>query len=322
MRVAAISRVLVPSVVCAMFAMSAGALADTTATPAARAEIEKYAGPYPGDRFMELRTIYKEHLREAGFPQAKITRDLVYGSDERHRLDVHQPRDLGNGALPILVFVHGGGFTRGVRSDGEIFDNVLAYFARHGILGINATYRLAPEHGWPAAVDDLRGVMAWIRDNAADFGGNVDSVFLMGHSAGAVHVASYTFDESRQLNGGDDGLAGAILLSGVYGNERTTDTGHVYFGQSPADASKRVPMAHLNGRAVPLFVIDAEYDPLFMQQSALALISAVCERDGKCPRHQQISGHNHYSMTYHINTLDDSIAGDILDFISDHTRGD
>ena len=301
-------------------ALFATALADTTATPAARAEIEKYAGPYPGDRFMDLRAIYKKHLREAGFPAATITRDIEYGPDERHRLDVHQPPGTPGSALPILVFVHGGAFVRGVRSDGEIFDNVLAYFARHGVLGINATYRLAPEHRWPAAVDDLRGVMRWVRDHAEDFGGDTARVFLMGHSAGAVHVASYSFDESRQLNGGDDGLAGAILLSGVYGDERTGEDGHVYFGQNPEDVRTRVPMAQLEGRAVPLFIIDAEYDPLVMQQSALALTGAVCARDGRCPRHQQIPGHNHYSMTYHINTLDDSIAADILDFIADQVR--
>lgn len=291
------------------------AAADTSATPAARAEIEKYGQAYPGRQFMDLRTLYKEHLEEAGFETSVVTRDLEYGPDERHRLDVHQPRTGPDEAIPILVFVHGGAFVRGVRSDGEIFDNVLAYFTRNGVLGINATYRLAPEHQWPSATDDLRGIMAWIRDNAADFGGDPDRVFLMGHSAGAVHVASYAFDEKRQL--ADDGLAGAILMSGVYGSERIADDGHPYFGGDASQIPDRVPMAMVAGRSVPLFIIDAEYDPLVMQQSAVALMAAVCERDGRCPRHQQIPGHNHYSMTYHINTLDDSIASDILAFIGD-----
>lgn len=292
-------------------------LADTRATPAARAEIEKYAGPYPGERFQTLKDIYRGHLEEAGFAAARTVRDIAYGPGERQRLDVLRPDDPADRAMPVLIFVHGGGFVSGERSDGEIFDNVLGYFIRHGVLGINATYGLAPEHGWPSAAEDLAMAVDWVGRNAARYGGDPQKIFLMGHSAGAVHVASYIFMEELQPPGGADGVRGAVLLSGVYGAETAGDAGHPYYGSDAAEATNRAPLAYVDGRAVPLFVIDAEYDPPLMQTSALALISAVCARDGKCPRHQQIAGHNHYSMTYHINTLDDSIARDILHFIGD-----
>ena len=120
---------------------------------------------------------------------------------------------------------------------------------------------------------------------------------------------------------GKDGLRGSILLSGIYGSEAADGSDHVYFGEA-AQVEGRVPLAHLEGRAVPLFVIDAEFDPLIMQRSAISLIDAVCRRDRKCPHHKQIPGHNHYSMTYHINTLDDSIAGDILEFITSLSADD
>jgi hypothetical protein len=82
---------------------------------------------------------------------------------------------------------------------------------------------------------------------------------------------------------------------------------------------ERVPAAHVPGRAVPLFVVDAEYDRLTMQEEAVDLIRAVCKRDGRCPRHKQVPGHNHYSIMYSFNTADDSIAGDVLQFIRDHS---
>ena len=293
--------------------------ADTRTTPAARAEIEKYAGPYPGAQFATLKALYRRHLEEAGFPRSKPIRDIAYGPDDRQRLDVLQPKSASDTPMPILVFVHGGGFVRGERSDGAIFDNVLDYFTRHGVLGVNTTYRLAPEHQWPAAAEDLAATLAWVKEHAADYGGDPEKIFVMGHSAGAVHVASYVLMEELHPPGGD-GVLGAILLSGVYGAESADADGHVYFGGA-ATLSQRVPLAQVPGRAVPLFIIDAEYDPLIMQQSSLALASAVCERDARCPRHQQIRGHNHYSMTYHINTRDDSIAGDILRFIEDLSAG-
>jgi len=289
--------------------------ASTEETPAAQMEIRKFNGPYPGSEFQTLKDIYREHLRDAGFERSVVERDISYGPDERHKLDVLKPAYTPSRAMPILIFIHGGAFVRGARSDGEIFDNILDYFTRHGVLGINASYRLAPEHRFPAAAVDLSNVVRWVRKNAARYGGDPDKIFLMGHSAGAVHVASYTFMEELQPAGGDDGVLGSILMSGVYGLENVEAGKHVYFGDDTAELAQRTPLAQLEGRRVPLFIIDAEYDPLVMQRSALDLMRAVCDRDGKCPRHQQVAGHNHYSMTYHINTLDDSIGSEILDFM-------
>lgn len=290
-------------------------LAATSATPDAKREIEKYAGPYPGNELLTLKAIYRQHIEDADFEKSVVLRDLSYGPHERNKLDVLRPAYEASRPLPILVFVHGGGFVRGSKSDGVIFDNVLDFFTRHGVLGINATYRLAPDHRFPAAAEDLRDVMRWVKKNAAEYGGDPDKVFLMGHSAGAVHVANYTFME--ELHSPDDGLLGSILMSGVYSLGANPDAKHAYFGSDDQQTlSERTPLAQVKGRNTPLFVIDAEYDPLLMQQSALDLMRAVCARDQRCPRHQQVAGHNHYSMTYHINTLDDSIASEILDFIN------
>ncbi len=292
--------------------ISAIATAGTHETPAARAEIERFDGPYPSAQFGTLKRIYATHLDAAGFPKGEVTAGLEYGSDERHRLDVIAPTTNSDQASPVLIFVHGGAFVRGERTDGHIYDNVLHYFARHGFLGINATYRLAPQHQWPAAAEDLAGVVAWVQKNAVRYGGDPNKIFLMGHSAGAVHVASYALMETLHVNGGSDGVRGAILLSGVYGATAGDAGNHVYFGDHP---EQRAPLQFVAGKATPLFVVDAEYDPVSMQRSAMELIDAVCLRDGKCPRHLQVPGHNHFSMVFHINTLDDSLAAHILDFM-------
>jgi hypothetical protein len=138
----------------------------------------------------------------------------------------------------------------------------------------------------------------------------------MGHSAGASHVAGYTFMEEMQLDGGKDGLRGAILFSGIY-EVADEESRNNYYGSDNDDVRLRMPMSNIDGRAVPLFIIDAEYDPLPMQLEAAKLLSAICHRDGKCPMHKQVQGHNHFSLMYHINTKDDSVASDIMTFIED-----
>lgn len=289
-------------------------MAATTDTPEARAEIEKYGNTYSGKRIGELRAIYKEHLAEVANETADVLREVSYGPHERQRLDVFKPQDPSGEPMPVLVFIHGGAFVRGDKSDGIIFDNVLNYFVPHGVLGINATYRLAPEYQWPAGADDIRDIVRWVRENAREHGGDPTRIYLMGHSAGAAHVATYSFVEELQLNDGNDGVVGSILLSGTFG-EGSEESMLAYYGEDRSLWAERVPISHIDGRKIPLFVINAEYDRTSMAKESIGLIQAICDRDDRCPDHKQISGHNHYSMMYHFNTADDSIAGDILEFM-------
>ncbi len=86
----------------------------------------------------------------------KVTRDIRYGAAERNLLDVFVPEGAG-GARPVLIFVHGGGFVRGnKRAPGSPFyDNIMLWAARNGMVGVNMTYRLAPQSPWPAGAEDV-----------------------------------------------------------------------------------------------------------------------------------------------------------------------
>jgi triacylglycerol lipase len=71
---------------------------------------------------------------------------------------------------------------------------------RNGMVGVNMTYRLAPQAKWPAAQEDIGSAIAWIKANAAAQGGDPNRIYLMGHSAGASHVANYM--SHSQFRGG------------------------------------------------------------------------------------------------------------------------
>ena len=243
-----------------------------------------------------------------------VTRNVAYGSHPLQMLDVYQPG--GTVAVPIIVFVHGGGFIGGDKdASAELYANVPTYFARHGLLGINANYRLAPGAPWPAGAQDVGAIVAWLKDHAVKYGGDPSRIVLMGHSAGATHVASYAFDPSLQPAGGS-GVAGAVLLSGLYAvmpNPPANVT--AYFGADPALHPARSPLTHAKTTKVPVFLVIAEYDPTFLATPSLALMQALCERDGRCPRFAWLAHHNHISTAAHLNTGDEGLGPQILEFV-------
>ena len=153
---------------------------------------------------------YGPVLEDAPKAGVTVTRDIAYGSHARQILDLFVP--AGAAKAPVVVFVHGGVFVRGdKRLSSEVYDNVLYWFARQGFIGINIEYRLAPESPWPGGAEDLGLAIAWVRANVARHGGDPDSIFAIGHSAGGTHVGTYAYDPAAGYLG--RGLKGIVLLS-------------------------------------------------------------------------------------------------------------
>nr|WP_237535458.1 alpha/beta hydrolase [Streptomyces sp. SID3343] len=188
---------------------------------------------------------------------------------------VYWPSDAPN--LPVTVFFHGGGFVIGGLAS---HDALARRIARHvECLVIAVDYRLAPEFPYPAAVQDAFAAYRWVREHAADFGGDPTRVALAGDSAGA------TLSATACLMAREEGFPQPefqMLWYPATGVEGTTSQaenaeaplltassiawfmGH-YFGGRPAD--ELGPYASigttedLTGLA-PAHVVVAGYDPL------------------------------------------------------------
>jgi len=250
----------------------------------------------------------------------RVHRDLKYGPDERNRLDVFVPDPLPAETRPTLVFVHGGDFVGGDKAKpmSPFYENIGVWAARHGLIGVNITYRLAADHPWPAGVEDVGAAMRWAVQNVAPYGGSPYRIFIMGHGAGAAHVADYLSHPDLQPPGGP-GVVGAILISGIY-DLTTTPMGanlKAYYGDDPEEYPTRSAKAGLVAAKIPLLLAHAELDPPAFEAQSTALKDALCAAH-QCPRLLFLPGHNHVSEVYAVNTKDVLLTRAISDFIKAH----
>ena len=100
---------------------------------------------------------------------------------------VHRPRDV-DGALPVVVSLHGGGLVVGTHlGDDPVFDR---WCPELGVVGVSVDYRLAPEHPYPAALDDASAALAWVHEAADELGVDRERIGVRGVSAGAGIAAA------------------------------------------------------------------------------------------------------------------------------------
>ena len=120
--------------------------------------------------------------------------NLSYGScDKWHLLDLYRPKDK-EGKLPVLLNIHGGAWVYG---DKKVYAPYCMYLASQGFAVVNASYRLAPKHTFPAPLEDVGAMVEWAVDYAEEYGLDLSNLFLVGDSAGAHLATAYT---AIQLN--------------------------------------------------------------------------------------------------------------------------
>lgn len=107
-------------------------------------------------------------------------------TSDDHLLDVYRPVER-EGLLPVVLYIHGGGFRILSKDTHWIFG---LGFARKNYVVFNANYRLAPRHAFPGGASDVCQAYAWVAENAERFGGDPSRIIIAGESAGANLVTT------------------------------------------------------------------------------------------------------------------------------------
>ncbi len=130
-------------------------------------------------------------LVTAGFAQT-VPAELVHEANveysnvgARVALDIVRPREASTAARPAVLLVHGGGFRRGAR---ESYLPTAIKLAQRGYVAVTASYRLAPRHQFPAAIQDVKAAVRYLRANAGRLGIDPERIGAMGGSAGGQLV--------------------------------------------------------------------------------------------------------------------------------------
>ena len=252
----------------------------------------------------------------------RIERDVRYGADAEQALDVFAPTGGKAGRRPVLVMVHGGGFVAGDKTIDEggrhspFYDNIMLWAVKNGMVGVNINYHLAPKSQYPVAQQDIGLAVGWVQKNIASYGGDPARINLMGHSAGASHVASYVA-HPEYGPGGTPGVTRVVLSSGSYEFAPQGGRPSPYFGDKGAE---RGSIAGLVATKIPFMVIIEERDPTPFHVQAGKLMEAVCGT-GSCPPFLLVREHGHMSGVYSINTADRSLSDPILQFVDGEVAG-
>jgi acetyl esterase/lipase len=137
--------------------------------------------------------------------------DLTYGraGDEDLKLELARPQ-RGRPPYPAIVFLHGGGWSKGNRRN---HGGTIQKFAARGYVAVSVEYRLVPKHPFPAAIEDAKCAVRWLRANAKEYGIDPDHIGAYGDSAGS-HLAGLLGTTSKEAGlegtGGSDNQSSRV----------------------------------------------------------------------------------------------------------------
>lgn len=152
--------------------------------------------------------------RVAAGDDLSIERNVRYGDDARQQIDVYRERSAMQ-AQPVIVFLYGGSWQTGSKSDYEF---VAAALARRGYVTFVPDYRVYPETRYPGFIEDAAHAVAFARSHAAQYGGDPHRLILVGHSAGAYLMGMLALDPQWLGSVGmvPSDLLAAVGLAGPY----------------------------------------------------------------------------------------------------------
>jgi pimeloyl-ACP methyl ester carboxylesterase len=216
-----------------------------------------------------------------------------------------------------LIFVYGGGFVTGSRNRDPPIDLVYSclgsFFARQGIITIIPDYRLAPEFKYPKAIEDVLQAIKWTLSHERELvsettpSPDLDSLFIMGHSAGAVHAATLILHPTLIPVDSDlrNRIKGVVLASGPYHYPRETESNvfEAHWGtEENARENSAVSLLIKSFDRLPkeklpqILLVDAQFEPKWIMKTGIDYHQLLEWHMGEPVLLDVVKDHNHISL--------------------------
>ena len=201
-----------------------------------------------------------------------VKRDIPYAepADARQKLDVYSPEGAKN--LPVVFWIHGGGWQAGDRTSVQIKPQA---FADKGFVFVSTGYRLLPNVDMVTIFRDIAKSIRWVHENIAEHGGDPKRIWVMGHSAGAQLAALISIDDRYLKSEGLslDIIKGCVPVDGdtydvpaiievaevrarAHGFPLPTNGHRQKFGNDPVKHRDYSAVTHVaKGKGIPPFLI-------------------------------------------------------------------
>jgi arylformamidase len=204
----------------------------------------------------------------------KLTADIPYveSGHKRHVLDIYTPDKSSDKSLPVMFWIHGGGWQAGDKNDVALKPKVLT---ERGFVFVSTNYRLLPEITMDVLIADIAKSLGWVHGHIAEYGGDPQRIFVGGHSAGAQLAALICTDDRYLKKEGVsfDVLKGCIPVDGdtydipkiimtaefrqmLYGGKMFSFGHRQKFGNDPDKHVDFSAVTHVGkGKGIPPFLI-------------------------------------------------------------------
>lgn len=222
-------------------------------------------------------------------------RDVEYGkaSEKSLKLDILRPKSPPEGLMPAIVFIHGGGFVNGDKEQGLRSGE---RFARTGYFFVTINYRLLADGPFPAAVEDCKAVVRWLRAKATEYGIDPERIGVWGTSAGG-HLAAFTAVsggvEEFEGKSGYEGFSSRVTCAvdgfgpadftaitehrAALGQNSRGESGWVGgdFKRFPDKALRASPIHYVSDDDPPLLIVHGMDDPVVPYQQSVEFEKAL-----------------------------------------------
>lgn len=208
---------------------------------------------------LQVYAVEQVTMSEYGDGTVKLYKDISYGPDRAHKLDVYTKDEFSN--APVIFMVHGGAWKLGDKESSSVIKNKIERWVPAGFVFISINYRLMPRATDPIEqVDDVRNALITAQQRAAEWGGDPEKFILMGHSAGAHLTGLVAASLNKHVAQGGESWLGTVLLDSAaldvptIMNQRHYDFYDDAFGKNPGFWVQASPLHQLKSDAPPVLI--------------------------------------------------------------------